>query len=246
MRVMLPSLLSRSLSSPLGKSAGAAAFDPLSLSPHVWYDFSDITTLLQASGGAAVTADGDPIGYVADKSGNTRHLTQGSPGAKPTYKTNVKNGLSVARFDGGDALIKTGFSLSQPTHYILVVIPGTRSGQDNILDGVSARQVIYINTSGNYSLYANSVLGSSSAASSGNADLLYAIFNGASSSLTRDGVSIASGNAGASGLNGIVLGADNAGAGDQYTGDICEVFAWNGTDSTNAIAYFNNKWAVYP
>lgn len=47
-----------------------------------WWDFSDTTTLAQNSNGTtAASADGDPVGYVADKAG-TRNLTQSTSGLR--------------------------------------------------------------------------------------------------------------------------------------------------------------------
>lgn len=63
-----------------------------------WWDPSDITTLFQDSAGTtAVTADGDPVGLVKDKSGNGRDLTASST-ARPTYK--VSGSLAYLSFNG--------------------------------------------------------------------------------------------------------------------------------------------------
>lgn len=69
-----------------------------------WYDFSDIRTLYQDTARATpVTADGQLIGSVADKSSIAVHLTRGSgAGTEPVYKANIRNGNSVSRHDGTD------------------------------------------------------------------------------------------------------------------------------------------------
>ena len=91
----------------------AAAFDPLTLSPAIWYAFRDATTLYTDSGVTLVTADGDAVQQVTDKSGNGRYARQTTLASKPTYKTNIKNALSIVRTDGGDDLMSitsTSFS----------------------------------------------------------------------------------------------------------------------------------------
>ena len=80
------------------------SFSPLSLSPALWLDASDQSTLYQDRTGASATtlvaSDADPVGTWRDKSGNARHATAASDAARPTFKTGIKNGRSVVRFDG--------------------------------------------------------------------------------------------------------------------------------------------------
>lgn len=88
----------------LGGSA-APAFSPVSLFTGgytgVWYDPSDLSTLWQDSARTTpVTADGDPVGCIDDKSGNGKHLTQATAGKRPQYKTS--SGLHWLEFDGVD------------------------------------------------------------------------------------------------------------------------------------------------
>jgi len=81
--------------------SNASRFNPLSLSPALWLDASDASTLYTDSGlTTLVSADGDPVGGWKDKSGNTKHALQASGTNKPLYKTNIKNSKSILRFDG--------------------------------------------------------------------------------------------------------------------------------------------------
>lgn len=72
-------------------SFGSGAWTPLQLSSlAAWYDPSDFTTMWQDSAKTTpVTAAGQPIGYISDKSGNGHHLSQATAGSRPTL------GLSV-------------------------------------------------------------------------------------------------------------------------------------------------------
>jgi hypothetical protein len=82
-----------------------ASFNPLSLSPSAWYDFSDLSTLFQDTAATSpVTADGQSVARVNDKSGNGRHLTQATAGFRPLYKTS--GGLSWLESDGVDDVLK--------------------------------------------------------------------------------------------------------------------------------------------
>ena len=68
-------------------------FSPLDLTPGLWVDAADTTT---------VTISSLAVSEWKDKSGNNRHLTQTTGGNRPTYISNAQNGLSVVRFDGTD------------------------------------------------------------------------------------------------------------------------------------------------
>lgn len=81
-------------------------FSPISLfassEPGVWYDPSDLTTLFQDSAGTTpVTAAGQPVGLMLDKSGRGNHATQSTAGQRPTYQIDG-TGRSYLSFDGID------------------------------------------------------------------------------------------------------------------------------------------------
>jgi len=75
------------------------------------YDFSDPTKLFTDTARTVpVAANDDPIGGVLEPvSGH--HLAQATAGFKPLYKTNIQNGLSIAR-SGGTFRYLTGPALS--------------------------------------------------------------------------------------------------------------------------------------
>lgn len=67
-------------------------FSPLSLFSNgeqgALYEPWDLTTLYQDSAGTTpVTADGDPVGLMLDKSGNGNHATQSVAASRPVYRT---------------------------------------------------------------------------------------------------------------------------------------------------------------
>lgn len=70
----------------------AGIFSPLELFSQgeqgAWYDPSDLPTLYQdAAGTIPVTADGQPVGLMLDKSGNGNHATQSVAARRPVYRT---------------------------------------------------------------------------------------------------------------------------------------------------------------
>lgn len=95
------------------RRSGAAVFNPLSLSPTVWYDPSDLSTLFQDSAGTTpVTASGQPVGKMLDKSGNGNHAIQATAGARPTYT--VSGGSSFLLFDGVANELAAAFATAAP------------------------------------------------------------------------------------------------------------------------------------
>lgn len=97
--------ISRCISEPIG-----AAFDPLSLfaagEQGAWYDPSDMSTLFQdAAGTTPVTAAGQPVGLMRDKSGKGNHATQATATSRPILQTS--GGLWYLAFDGVDDSMQT-------------------------------------------------------------------------------------------------------------------------------------------
>jgi hypothetical protein len=83
-----------------------------------WYDPSDINTLFQDSAGTTpVTAAGQPVGRILDKSGRGNHATQATAGSRPTYQIDG-TGRPYLSFDGVDDFLVT------PT-----ITPGTDKSQ---------------------------------------------------------------------------------------------------------------------
>ena len=101
---------------------GGSQFSPLSLfaasEPGFWFDPSDISTLFQdAAGTTPVTAAGQSVGLMLDKSGRGNHATQSTSLSRPTYQVD-SNGRGYLLFDGSDDFLVT------PT-----ITPGTDKAQ---------------------------------------------------------------------------------------------------------------------
>jgi len=94
----------------LGVTRQQGGYSPLSLfaasEQGAWYDPSDLSTLFQDSAGTTpVTAAGQPVGLMRDKSGRANHATQTTAASRPTYQTS--GGLHWLVFDGVDDFLVT-------------------------------------------------------------------------------------------------------------------------------------------
>lgn len=102
--------INRSISLAINEPEGTG-FNPLSLfaagEQGVWYDPSDLSTLFQdAAGTIPVTAAGQPVGKMLDKSGRGNHATQATATSRPILQ--ASSGKWYLSFDGVDDGMVTG------------------------------------------------------------------------------------------------------------------------------------------
>jgi len=106
---------------------------------YAWFEFAPEHMFQMSNGTMAVTAADDPVGYVADLSGNGRHIVQATAGNRPLYKTD--GAAHWIEFDGvNDRLRAAGLApLDANINMTFVVMtrgPGT-SGLQNVLSFTS-------------------------------------------------------------------------------------------------------------
>ena len=90
-----------------------------------WYDPSDLTTLFQDSAGTTpVTASGQPVGKMLDKSGNGNHATQATSSKRPTYMSG--SGLHWLAFDGADDVLDVPLIAQGVWDYAMAYAPAAR------------------------------------------------------------------------------------------------------------------------
>jgi hypothetical protein len=228
----------------------AASFNPLSLSPALWLDASDAATLFQSNGGAAATADGDPVGYWMDKSGNGLHFAQTDPIKKPLLKTAIKNGKNVVRLDGvNDYLINNTLSSSVTSLWIFAAFRvGAATTQyvwDTNASGVYRPILLYdggnCNWQGNYKTRAVNETVIFGINYKANPNIVYANgsqVTGLSGTATTPGAT-----------TGMVLGTYYSQSVFFMGGDFYEIIRFHGSLTTqnkdDLFTYLNSKWGVY-
>lgn len=215
----------------------SGAFTPLSL-PGLrwWYD---------ASATASITV-GSPnqVASVADQAGIAPALA--SPSGVISTGVETENGLNALGFAPGvgPSITASTATSAQPAYYFTVIRMKTTGGPQNIFDNISGgsgRNVLGDNGSGSWRMYGGSILDGGTQDTARH--VLIATYNGASSDLSVDGVSVVSGNAGTNGLDSLKLGFSTDGW------NFCEGFRSSGGvlgagNLASALAYLKAKWGT--
>ena len=73
-----------------------------------FYDPNDLSTMYQdAAGTIPVTAAGQPVGLMKDKSGRNNHARQTTSASRPILRKNAVTGANYLEFDGSDDFLQT-------------------------------------------------------------------------------------------------------------------------------------------
>lgn len=224
--------------------ASAAGFSPLSLSPALWFDASDISTITESSGA---------VSQWNDKSGNGRHATQATSSAQPTTGLASQNGRNLLRFDGNDALA-LGTSLSVPVTYTTFIV----YSNTNVGTSAVGQSLLSSQTSSPQWMIQKGGAGQYQDVAAGYNDTLLLDTSAKKLNVSRR----ATGPAGTLRSNGVSYAASGTTSntfnvyyiGRRYDGnylkcDLCEILFFTtaliDTDVAKVESYLNTKWAVY-
>lgn len=246
-----------------------ANWTPSQITTLRWWDFSDRSTLYDATSGGSLVAANGGIARVNDKSGNGDNAFVSSSTLQPTLKESIYNGLSIARFDGtNDRLQFSRIDLSDCT--LLVML--NRTGSATYQQVFHAIQASTTRTSIEAAIHNDTSYGPLICGSDGN-NTDYAKGGTVAGNTLRmvayewlgtgtDGathyriwdhgnaVTIAnSGRVGAAGATASYLGAAIAGStvSTFFGGDICEVLLTPRLSTENrqkAEGYYAHKWGT--
>lgn len=224
--------------------------NPLSISDmHLWFDFSDTSTLYQDTGGTTpITADGQSLSRANDKSGNGYHAVADA-GFTPTYEESEQNGRSVMQ---GPSLHADGWTELPQPYTILLASQSPNTG------GGSIKPTVFGNVgSGNprvqfqqrfnigVQFRSNNALNMSIGNNIWNAYTF--VVNSPNTEVYIGQTLDVSGDSGSGNLHNILLN-DSFDANDSNNGQIGEVLVYNRALTTkerkDLINYLKNKWGV--
>ena len=155
-------------------------------------------------------------------------FTQPASGNQPVYISSSINGFAGLRFNGTSTYMSTGTlatSISQPYTISLVVNVAAASGRQIILDTSSAFVLMNDTAAGTYAYYAGTEIYGGTTSAAAHAITVVAA-SSSSATVYVDGVSVATGSAGAGAIGNLLIGAQSNATG-FFTGDICELNVYN-------------------
>jgi hypothetical protein len=196
-------------------------------------------------------SDGDPIGSWTDQEGSD-NLTENTSSKKPTLRTNGINGKQILEFDGSDDMLTASFgtTITQPDQIFTVAKKRSSgsSSRETIHETSTnpGRQLLDSDGDSTWRIFAGNNLDSGTNDDT-SAHVYTTLYNGSNSVLRRDGVQIASGNAGTEDLPSFRVGADHSPAhyGDY---DIAEILIYDAdlsdSDRDGVESYLGDKWGI--
>ena len=226
-------------------------FFPTAFSP------SDISGLkLWLDAGQGITKDGgDLVSAWADQSGEGNDVAQATGTNQPLWVSSGLNSLPTVQFDNVDnymnratftgGAISSGFSV-----YLVVKIP-TDGDNSTVFDGGSSRAIFSCDGGAPNALLQiiNLTTIKSATEATGTFVIYRCIFDGASSSLFADRVSLVAGDAGAVGMNGITLNINSSFATASCYGiELAEKLIYDSVlsvgDDDDVMTYLEDKYAL--
>jgi hypothetical protein len=244
--------------SPANPATPKGAFSPASIGNlQLWLDASDASTLFQNSNGTtAASADGDPVGYWGDKSGNSNHCLQTDGTKKPLLKTSIQNSKNVVRNDGVNDFLKslTGGNDQSYTIFCVNIKRGTGrhmmvfstgeevTGKRRCLWHYDNSRMAFNGLNRDFSSTFSWDIDVANVAQIKN-NLTTPIIQKNELTPQQGTVTLVSHIA-----TNIFIGSNNATT-ENYQGDYCEVVYYSGLISddnkTLLLLYLNTKWGVY-
>jgi hypothetical protein len=244
--------------SPANALTPKGAFSPASIGGlKLWLDASDASTLFQNSNGTTVaSADGDPVGYWGDKSGNSNHTIQADGTKKPLLKTSIQNSKNGVRPDGVNDFLKSTTGGADGS-YTLFCVNIKRSGGRHMMVVSTGQEV----TGKRRCLwhYDNSKIAFNGLSRDFSSTFSWdtGVTNIAQIKNTLSTVTITKNNSTpqqgsvtlvAHTATDIFIGCNN-GTTENWNGDLCEIIYYNTIVSDGNIStisdYLNSKWSVY-
>jgi len=190
-----------------------------------------------------------------DQSGNGYNATQATVSRQPQIVSsgvvNTSGLKPTISTDGSNALSSNTFNLSQPLTFFLVSKINNVVNNNYFYDSnnVNNRNITYVNSIGNYSLFSGGSPADGSIATT-NRTLLTSIFNTPNSYLYVNGnLDINNQSVGTETLQGLTIASSYDEIKNQITADFQELIIYNSNQSSNRVEIetnINDYYNIYP
>lgn len=223
-------------------------------------DLSNLVLWLKAD--ALALNDGDAVGTWTDSSGNGKDATQATSAKKPVFKTAIRNGLPVIRFDGVDDWLQTPNITWGTTVSIFVVCTTTSTANGDVVNiysnAIGSVYEMRVDGSSQIAFRPSDTGGGTCEATKGITILTGSWFYCAGVRAAGSSTAYVNGSAGStnsgcatqrSGDSPVSIGEFSLGF-QFFGGDVAEIVIYNaalGTSDRQGIEdYLYNKWFVAP
>lgn len=236
--------------------AGSVPFSPSDVAGlKAWWDFGDAATLFtDTARSTPATSDGDAIAGVTDKSGTGYHLSQSNASTRPTYKTAIQNGLSIARFvvaNSSNMIVASPSETARNwTFFIVVKDPTPTTGTAKaFFDSATGRLIIsHLANSTPQLGYFDGAWRNIANVASG-AQILTWVLDNTGSDIFRNGTNLGSAAYTQRGISGNTrIMSDNSGTSQFTGGDLCEMLIYSGAlsqeDTESVGSYLATRWGI--
>lgn len=238
------------------------SFNPGFLSPSLWLDASDTTTITASSGA---------VSQINDKSGNGRHFSQGTAASQPETGTRTVNGLNSLDIVLGDFMTYDAGSdavdMSPLSLFVVVVYDAATAGggamfsarrsASGAYDYQSPNLLSFRNNSANLSSYVSgTLLTNPGIAYSNDVSLIYEVRADGTTSYHRvnGGIEYFASSSAPANMRYLRIGAGisdtttNIYSNGRFDGAFCECVMFNenlsDADRLSVRRYLADKWAV--
>ncbi len=227
-------------------------FDPRNISGLVLWFKAD-ANVFSNFGGSTPCVNNDPVQVWGDNSVSAKNLVQATSANRPTFLTNIQNGLPVVKGSTDDFMATAAMTLNQPEHVFFVVRPDDTTTQSRLADGVSgvnAMTIYHANATAQLDLYAGSVGPETVGLVAGTFAVVDGVFNhtaGTSFMRVNNGAKSATADPGTGNAGGLTLFAAQDGTlnGNLTVGEILIFNAELSNNDASAVNhYLGGKWGI--
>lgn len=222
------------------------AFDPLSLSPVLWFDAADESTLFDAVSGGSLVANGGLVARWQDKSSTGNHAIQSLAEIRLVKNANQVNGLPALACSGSCNFLLSATTAAATAFTSFFVFTRASAGIHSLglTNGAESYPAYWFSDNNIYFRPSGEGFQSVAGGTSTGTFVMTSRRSGTALSTRRNGVELASGTIAVTASSQFTTIGQRLGV--SHNGDMCEIVHCNAALGSNEISaceeYLMNKW----